>query len=169
MFSKAKKSVGTFAIAVTVAFGLIFSVGSGQAYAATPTSAPSSQTVADKIIVTGNQYIGTPYQFGARYGQTRTFDCSSFVKTVYAKHNVYLPRSSRQQSQVGKYVPRNQLQKGDLVFFSTSKSKGRVGHVGIYAGNGLLLHTYGPGGVRYDSLNKGWLNRAYITAKRVLK
>jgi len=124
--------------------------------------------LADKIIKTGEQYMGTPYKYGARSGQTQTFDCSSFVQYVYSRHGIDLPRSSRQQATVGKTIARSQIQKGDLLFFTTSSSGGRIGHVAIYAGNNKVLHTWGPGGVRYDSLSAGWLDKGYVTAKRVI-
>ena len=128
----------------------------------------SNVSLADKIIKTGEKYLGTPYQYGASSGQTRTFDCSSFTQYVYKQHGISLPRSSRQQAQVGVTIPRSQIKKGDLLFFKTSSSNGKIGHVAIYAGNNRVLHTWGPGGVRYDSLSTGWLNQGFITAKRVI-
>lgn len=128
-----------------------------------------NQTLADKIIATGNQYLGTPYQYGARnYATSGKFDCSSFTQWIFGKNGITLPRSSRQQATVGTYVPRSQLKKGDLVFFSASFSNGGIGHVGVYVGDGKILHTYGPGGVRYDTITSGWLDKNYITARRVL-
>lgn len=129
----------------------------------------SNGSLADKIIQTGEKFLGTPYQYGAASGQTRTFDCSSFTQYVYKQHGISLPRSSRQQAQVGTTIPRSQIKKGDLLFFKTSSSNGKIGHVAIYAGNNRILHTWGPGGVRYDSLSTKWLDQGYITAKRVIK
>lgn len=129
---------------------------------------PVKMPIADKIIQSGEKYLGTPYKYGAPYGQTNTFDCSSFTKTVFAENGITLPRSTRQQVKVGTPVSRNELQKGDLIFTRTSYSND-VSHVAIYAGNGKVLHTYGPGGVRYDKLDGSWLDRAYITARRVIK
>lgn len=134
-----------------------------------PNEDQSNVTLADKIIQTGEKYLGTPYQYGAASGQTRTFDCSSFTQYVFKQHGISLPRSSRQQSTVGTTVSRSELKKGDLLFFTTSSSNGRIGHVGIYAGDNKILHTWGPGGVRYDSLSTKWLDRGYVTAKRVIK
>jgi cell wall-associated NlpC family hydrolase len=140
-----------------------------------PTAPVSNQgqtanyTLADKIIKTGEKYLGTPYKFGARSGQTNVFDCSSFVQYVYGVNGIKLPRSSRQQATVGTTIPRSQIQKGDLLFFKTSHSNGRIGHVGIYAGNNKVLHTWGPGGVRYDSLSTPWLDKGFVLAKRVIK
>jgi cell wall-associated NlpC family hydrolase len=127
-----------------------------------------SAAKADKIIQTANRYLGTPYEYGAKYGQTRTFDCSSFVKYVYAKNGITLPRSSREQATVGTAVSMKNLKKGDLVFFKASKnSSSRITHVAIYAGNNRLLHTYGEGGVRYTKFNDYWKGR-YVKARRVL-
>ncbi len=133
------------------------------------TASQSSVALADQIIKTGEKYLGTPYQFGAPSGQTRTFDCSSFVQYVFKKNGISLPRNSRQQSTVGTSVSKSNLQKGDLMFFKTAHSGGRIAHVGIYAGNNKILHTWGPGGVRYDSLNAGWLKQGFVGAKRVIK
>lgn len=130
--------------------------------------ATTHSSVADNVLRVGEKYLGTPYKYGAPYGQTNTFDCSSFTKTAFAENGITLPRSSRQQAQVGTYVPRNQLQKGDLIFTSTSYSS-NISHVAIYAGNDKVLHTYGPGGVRYDKFSGSWLERNYITARRVIK
>jgi cell wall-associated NlpC family hydrolase len=133
-----------------------------------PVSDAWSLSKANAIISTGNKYLGTPYQFGAKYGQTKTFDCSSFVKYVYAKNGVSLPRTSRAQATVGKTVSIKNLKKGDLVFFkSAGSSSRRITHVAIYAGNNKLLHTYGKGGVKYTEFSTYWKNR-FVTAKQVL-
>lgn len=121
------------------------------------------------VMETADRYLGTPYVFGARYGQTRTFDCSSFVKYVYAKQGIYLPRVSRDQAKRGYWVSKSNLKVGDLVFFTTSYSKGRIGHVGIYAGNGDMIHTFGKGGVKYTSIHSKWWKNHYVTARRIIK
>lgn len=112
--------------------------------------------------------MGTPYKFGAPSGVTSIFDCSSFTQYVYKKNGITLPRTSREQATKGYYVSRSNLRKGDLVFFSTRSSGGRIAHVGIYAGSGKILHTYGAGGVKYSSLSSDWWSSHYITARRVI-
>lgn len=128
----------------------------------------SSYSKAGSIIATGNRYLGTRYDFGAPAGVTYAFDCSSFTQYVFKQNGIYLPRTSRAQATKGYYVSRSNLRKGDLVFFSTRSSGGRIAHVGIYAGNGKILHTYGAGGVKYSSLNSSWWSSHYITARRVI-
>jgi murein DD-endopeptidase / murein LD-carboxypeptidase len=123
---------------------------------------------ADSIIATGNRYLGTPYRFGSPSGVTSTFDCSSFTQYIFKKNGIYLPRSSRDQATKGTYVSRSNLRKGDLVFFSTRSSEGRIAHVGVYAGSGRILHTFGAGGVKYSYLSSDWWSSHYITARRVI-
>jgi murein DD-endopeptidase / murein LD-carboxypeptidase len=141
------------------------------AFANTRTNGISWSSEATDIINHGRSYLGTPYEYGAQYGVTRTFDCSSFVKWVYRNY-VTLPRSSSDQSEVGTWVSRSNLRKGDLVFFrsyGSSKYSTKITHVAIYAGDGKILHTYGSGGVRYSDLNSGSWSERYVKAKRVLK
>jgi cell wall-associated NlpC family hydrolase len=124
-------------------------------------------TIADNIIRTGEKYLRTPYRRGAPAGQTRVFDCSLFVQTVFQENGIRLPRSSRQQATVGTPVSLSQLKKGDLLFFVLPGSS-QIGHAGIYAGDNQVLHTYQKGGVQYESLSKRWLKQTLVSAKRVL-
>ncbi len=126
----------------------------------------------DQIILTGRQYLGTPYVFNAPSYCTDMFDCSSFTQYVFGVNGISLPRNSRQQFLVGTPVPLHQIQKGDLLFFTTKKRKKRngiakIGHVGIYIGNNQILHTYRQGKkVTITELNSYW-KKNFIGAKRV--
>jgi cell wall-associated NlpC family hydrolase len=84
--------------------------------------------------------MGTPYRWGGtgRGG----FDCSGLAQWAYRKAGITLPRSSRAQSGVGTPVSRADLQPGDLVFFYRP-----VSHVGIYVGNGNVVHAPQTGDV----------------------
>jgi cell wall-associated NlpC family hydrolase len=121
-----------------------------------------------KLVLEARKYLGTPYDFGAKYGQTRTFDCSSFMKWIFDKQGIELPRISRDQAEEGKYVSKSNLDTGDLVFFTTKDSKGKIGHVGMYVGDGMMIHTYGEGGVKYSTIASGWWEEHYVTARRVI-
>ncbi|UFJ41505.1 NlpC/P60 family protein [Brevibacillus humidisoli] len=125
--------------------------------------------LADKIIATGERFMGTPYKFGAEYPDSGRFDCSSFTQYVYGLNGIKLPRDSRQQSTVGKQISKSELRKGDLVFFRTyGSSSNRITHVAIYAGNDQLLHTYGSPGVTYSKFSgTSWEDRVVMT-RRVL-
>jgi cell wall-associated NlpC family hydrolase len=155
---------------VVLGLGICLAVPTS-AFAHTATNGVSWSVEANDIINYGNTFLGTPYKYGAKYGNTMFFDCSSFIKWVYRNY-ITLPRSSADQAKAGKYVSRSNLRKGDLVFFrayGSSRSSTKITHVAIYAGNGKLLHTYGQGGVRYTNLNSGSWSDRYVTARRVLK
>ncbi|NHW33690.1 C40 family peptidase [Paenibacillus aceris] len=142
-----------------------------QADAATNSTIEASITAtsrASQVIGIGKNYLGRPYQFGARAGQTSTFDCSSFTQYVFKRAGVNLPRTSKDQAHVGSYVSRSNLRAGDLVFFSIPGKPGVINHVAIYMGNGNLLHTYGAGGVRITNIHSGTWSSRYMTARRVL-
>jgi Cell wall-associated hydrolases (invasion-associated proteins) len=132
------------------------------------TPGPRHASLADAIIATGEKYLGTPYKFGANYARDRAFDCSEFTRVVFGKNGITLPRSSRQQAQVGRTVALNALQKGDLIFFDTSSARAGIDHVAIYAGNGKILHAIPRGGVQYSSFSGYWVRTA-VTAKRVIQ
>lgn len=128
---------------------------------------------ADHLIVKGMSFLGTPYAFGAKEGQTDSFDCSSFLEYLFATQEVSLPRDAGQQSERGTEVSIVELHEGDLVFFTTPKRKNKegseqIGHVAVYIGNGLILHTFRPGiGVTVSELDSVWKDR-FVKAKRVL-
>ncbi|MBB6733731.1 C40 family peptidase [Cohnella zeiphila] len=128
----------------------------------------SASSLADQIIATGEKYIGVPYKFGARSGQTDSFDCSSFTQYVYKQHGIDLPRSSKDQATVGTRVSKDQLQPGDLVFTDTNRD-GVINHVSIYIGNGQLLHTYRVGiGVTISDFAGSTWDQTFVTARRVI-
>lgn len=122
-----------------------------------------------KAMVEANNHLGTPYLFGAKKGQTDTFDCSSYVKHIFKQLDIYLPRVSKDQAKYGEYVSRSNLQVGDLVFFTTPRTGDEIGHVGMYAGNGQMIHTYGEGGVKYTALDKPYWKKRYVTARRMIQ
>ncbi len=121
---------------------------------------------ASKILQDGEQFIGLPYIYG---GSTpKGFDCSGFTKYVYGLSGITLQRVSRDQyAKDGQHVKKADLQPGDLVFFGEN---GRVSHVGIYAGNGKMLHSPRTGkSICYTSIESNYYVSRYIGAKRVLK
>jgi cell wall-associated NlpC family hydrolase len=136
-----------------------------------------SAAKADRIIRTARKYIGTPYVFGSPSGYTKTFDCSSFTQYVFGLHGIDLPRISRNQAKLGRYVPVKDLRAGDLLFFywpGRFKSNKIVGHVGIYMGSGYVIHSvartrYSTDGVQITNMgdpNNGF-RKLYLGAKRI--
>lgn len=165
--TRMKKTLIGLSLSLALAAGGIAGLAPHQAYAATSTvTATTTMTAAAKakaIIATGERFMGVPYRYGSPSGSTSTFDCSSFTQYIFKRNGILLPRSSSQQSHVGTYVPRSQLKPGDLVFFYSP-----IHHVGVYIGNGLILHTYGTPGVTISSMKTGWWSRHYTTARRVI-
>ncbi|SDE88812.1 Cell wall-associated hydrolase, NlpC family [Fontibacillus panacisegetis] len=156
--------------------GIISSIGFGSFLASGAEAAPAqtaesvSVSKATQIVNFGEKYMGTPYKFGASTSTTAVFDCSSFMKHIFKKYGVTLPRTSVAQSKAGTAVSKSNLKKGDLVFFSSgSRSTGRnITHVAVYMGNGKILHTYGKPGVTISNLNSGTWKKTYVKARRVL-
>jgi cell wall-associated NlpC family hydrolase len=101
--------------------------------------------------------IGTPYRWGAT--GPNAFDCSGLVKWSFAKVGRQLPRTSRAQAGVGKPVSRKDLQPGDLVFFYKP-----ISHVGIYIGDGKIVHASRRGEpVKISDMGR----MKYVGARRV--
>lgn len=124
-------------------------------------------SLGDDIINTGDNYLGTPYKYGSAFGNTRTFDCSSFTSYVFSRHGITLPRTSSGQASTGKYVSKANLQKGDLVFYDTDFN-GSINHVGIYAGNGKMLNAQSKGVAFADAFSPYYWGSRYVTARRVI-
>lgn len=93
------------------------------------------------------------------------FDCSGFVHYVFREtFGLTLPYDAPSQFRDGKYVARNQMQTGDLVFFHEGK---RISHVGIYLDEGHFIHSPRPGKrVRVDSLDSTYWAKRFAGAKR---
>lgn len=110
-------------------------------------------------------YLGRPYKMGGV--GTPAFDCSGFVCRVFAEGGYALPRVSRDQAHAGSRASLKALAPGDLLFFSPSGD--RISHVGIYLGNGELVHaSSGQGEVTVADLGDRWFRESLVDARRVL-
>jgi cell wall-associated NlpC family hydrolase len=110
-------------------------------------------------------YIGVKYRWGGMSVE-KGMDCSGFVKTVYALCGINLPRTSAEQYRQGKPVKSNELTAGDMVFFGTNK---RVNHVGIYLGEGKIIHApRAKDKIKISSMEEGALGRKFLGARRLL-
>jgi cell wall-associated NlpC family hydrolase len=108
----------------------------GTARGATPPVAPRSTT--GGVVGMAMQYIGYRYRFG---GVTPSgFDCSGFVYYVFNRAGISMPRSMSSQINSGIRIKSSELQPGDLVFFANTYKRG-ISHIGIYAGNGKMVHA----------------------------
>jgi cell wall-associated NlpC family hydrolase len=103
-------------------------------------------------------FVGTPYVWGG--ASPGGFDCSGLVMYAYARVGVSLPHSSYALWNMGVSVPSDQLEAGDLVFFSG------LGHVGIYMGGGQFVHAPQSGDVvKVSSMAS---HGSYVGARRIL-
>jgi len=105
----------------------------GEAVAA-PSAVMAASAAAQVAVDTALAQVGDPYVWGA--GGPNAFDCSGLMQYAYSAAGVSLPHSSKSQSQMGQSVSRSELQPGDLVFFYSP-----VSHVGMYIGNGQMVHA----------------------------
>lgn len=117
-------------------------------------------TPGTKILETAYTKLGSPYVWGAT--GPNSFDCSGFTSWVYRQHGISLSRTAQSQSQGGAPVERGDLQPGDLVFFGSGA--GRITHVGIYVGDGQMVHSPQTG----DVVKVSSLNKNYVCARRYL-
>ncbi|MBV9923387.1 MAG: C40 family peptidase [Pseudonocardia sp.] len=99
-----------------------------------PAAAPVGNSVAARALGLAKSKLGKPYVWGA--AGPNAFDCSGLIVWAYEQMGVSLPHSSATLSTLGTPVSRAALQPGDLVFFYSP-----VSHVGIYAGNGMVLNA----------------------------
>jgi cell wall-associated NlpC family hydrolase len=106
---------------------------------------------------------GAPYADGGT--DTDGFDCSGFVQYVFARADLALPRSVREQFETGQAVE-GAPRAGDLVFFAIDGS--RVSHVGIATGPDTFVHAPSSRGVvRVDRLSAPYWSRRYAGARRI--
>lgn len=112
-----------------------------------PTTIPATGRAAVAIKYALAQ-VGDAYVWGA--AGPNAFDCSGLTMMAYAQADVSLPHSSRAQYGSGAHVAKSDLQAGDLVFYYSP-----ISHVGIYLGNGLIVHAANPGaGVKVSDLDE---------------
>ena len=97
---------------------------------------PSKKSLAKMV----RKLQGRPYIW-AEEGPNK-FDCSGFTYYMYGSMGIEIPRVARDQAKVGKRIPINELQYGDLIFFATNKNNlHRITHVGMYLGDGWFTHA----------------------------
>lgn len=93
----------------------------------------------EAIVETGKRFLQLHYLWGgmSSYG----YDCSGFAYNMHRSVGIQIPRDASDQARAGQLVEKEDLLPGDLLFFAHEEGKGRVHHVGIYIGNGEMIHS----------------------------
>jgi len=130
-----------------------------------------STTLIEKILKDSKSFLGVPHQYG---GQTKQgMDCSGLVQLVFKNNDINLPRSSADQSKLGKELTLEEVIPGDLLFFITTRNSTRINHVGLVTNvheNGIeFIHTSSSKGVIISSLSQNYWSQTFVMAKRILQ
>jgi hypothetical protein len=114
-----------------------------------------------------SQFLGTPYAWGGN-DLKGGIDCSGLVQQVFKHYGISLPRTTYEQIGQGAPVAMKGLRAGDLVFFDTDGGKSGPDHVGIYLGNGKMIHAPRPGkSVEIVDITKGYYLNKFLGGRRV--
>ena len=120
------------------------------------------------VVEYAKNYLGYSYVVGGKTPSSG-FDCSGFTKYIFSNFGINLASVASEQIQSGTEVSRENLIEGDLILFY-NEAKTKIGHVGIYIGNGEFIHSANPQrGVVIDNLNtNSYYNDRYVTARRII-
>ncbi len=117
------------------------------------------------IVEEARKFLGLRYIWAgaASYG----FDCSGFTMRLYQSQGITIPRDADEQAKEGTTVTRSELLPGDLVFFAAKGGSGQIHHVGMYIGNGLMIHSpNSDSSVRIQVIDSGSYTGEYWGARR---
>lgn len=114
-----------------------------------------------------SQWIGVPYKYAGF--SKKGVDCSGFSCFIYNKvYNKNIPRSTADLARVKmQKVSKSNLKTGDLLFFTTSKDRKRINHVGIYLKEGYFVHASTSRGVIVSHLDEDYYKKAWKKAGRI--
>jgi N-acetylmuramoyl-L-alanine amidase len=122
-----------------------------------------------KIVSYAKKFLGVNYVYG---GSTPSgFDCSGYTQYVLRQYGIYIERVAADQARVNGYrIDKSDLRPGDLVFFDTDGGRNYINHVGIYIGNGNMIHaSSGQGQIVISDISGGFYAKSYMTARRVIQ
>lgn len=126
--------------------------------------------IVNHLIENATDNIGVKYKAG---GTTKSgFDCSGLVFTSFESENIKLPRSSYEQSKIGKIINIDDAQKGDLIFFKTNKSK-QINHVGLItevkSDEIKFVHSSTSKGVIISSTKEPYYKNSFSQINRIIE
>lgn len=131
-------------------------------YASVPK--PSATTVINEA----KRFLGLRYIWSgtSAYG----FDCSGILYAIMRTHGVLIPRDSFYQATKGTWISKSSLRAGDFVFFAGNSGTGKVYHVGLYLGDGMMLHApNASSSVRIERYDNGAYKKNYHSARRYIQ
>ncbi len=117
-------------------------------------------------------HLGARYRSGSK--GPNAFDCSGFTSYVFGRNNMQIGCSSRDQYARNMPISRSEMQRGDLVFFTSPSSGRSVGHVGIVVDVDPITHSFNfihassSSGVKISNSNDGFYSSRYVGVRRVL-
>jgi cell wall-associated NlpC family hydrolase len=124
---------------------------------------------AEAVINTALTFAGVKYKYG---GTTKKgMDCSGLLYVSFNSNNIPFPRVSYDMATEGKKISVEEVQKGDLLFFRTTRRGARINHVGLVVDveedEIRFIHASTSRGVIVSSLREGYWNEAFVKATRV--
>lgn len=133
-------------------------------------SKKDTKYVVNKLIETATNNIGVGYKPA---GTTKAgFDCSGLVFSTFKTENIELPRSSYEQSKIGRVIKFDDAKKGDLIFFKTNKSK-QINHVGLITEASRdeikFVHSSTSKGVIISSTKENYYKTSFVQINRILE
>ena len=128
----------------------------------------NSTELGQKIVDYAYEFMGCPYVYGA--SGPNSFDCSGFTSYVYKHFGYSLERSAAGQASIGVEVSQSELQLGDIILFLDYKTMDKIGHVGIYIGDGKFIHASSGSGycVKTSTFLSGSYKTRYAGARRII-
>lgn len=127
---------------------------------------PEVTMLGEQIVEYGKKFIGTPYVWGGT-NLRNGVDCSGFTQGIYKNFDININRTSNMQVLNGRPVSKDELKTGDLIFFDTSGvNRGRISHVGVYAGDGEFIHSNSSKGISMAKLDNSYYKRNYVKSVR---
>jgi len=163
MFPVLGKENGWYKISFNNASGFVsgdyVTLGNGEVVA-------SADSKGQQIVQTAKQHLGKPYVYGA--SGPYAFDCSGFTSYIYKQYGYSLNRTSEGQALNGVAVSKDNLQAGDILLFTYRGMYG-IGHVGIYIGDGKMIHAGNSStGVIISEAFSGYYGARYVGARRIV-
>lgn len=130
----------------------------------------NSSYLAKQLVLYASESLGSPYRYGG--ATSEGYDCSGLMYSSFKKFNIILPRSSIDMSKIGRKLDKDEIQKGDLLFFKTN-GKSVINHVGmvteILDDEIKFIHASTTKGVILSSTKEVYYQRSFVQANRILE